>query len=113
MAMAEYAWCSMNDNAKVYRCSSFRSKDEDHFHPTEKPQALYAWIYRKFAKEGDRILDTHLGSGTNRRAAFDAGLEFVGCELNAEYYQKQEAAFAAYTSQLSFEAMAADQLTFD
>lgn len=117
MAQVEYAWTSYNDNAKIWRGSSARSKGEEHFHPTEKPQALYAWIYRQFAKPGDRILDTHLGSGTNRRAAWDAGFDFTAFEIEKEYFEKQEEVFAAYVSQISFadvqtEENAAEQLMF-
>lgn len=101
MAQAEYAWTSYNDNAKMWRGSSARSKDEEHFHPTEKPQALYAWVYRTFAKPGDKILDTHLGSGSSRIAAYNLGFDFVGCEIDREYYEKQEERFAAHTAQMS------------
>lgn len=116
MAQAEYAWTSINDNAKVWRGSSSRSKGEEHFHPTEKPQALYAWVYRTFAKQGYKILDTHLGSGTSRRAAWDAGLNFTGFEIDKEYFEKQERAFKDYTSQLRLVDMAEtpepEQMTF-
>lgn len=116
MAQAEYAWTSINDNAKVWRGSSSRRKGEEHFHPTEKPQALYAWVYRTFAKQGYKILDTHLGSGTSRRAAWDAGLDFTGFEIDKEYFEKQEQAFADYTSQLRLMDVGgtadAEQMTF-
>ena len=109
MAQAEYAWTSYNDNAKIWRGSSARIKDEEHFHPTEKPRALYAWVYRTFAKPGDKILDTHLGSGTSRRAAWDAGLDFTGFEIDKEYFAKQEKAFASYAAQLRFADTPAEQ----
>ena len=51
---------------------------EDRFHPTQKPVELYKWIYKHFAKDGDKILDTHLGSGSSRIAAYDFGLDFTG-----------------------------------
>jgi site-specific DNA-methyltransferase (adenine-specific) len=61
---------------------------EIRIHPTQKPIALYAWIYNKYTKPGQKILDTHLGSGSNAIAAYYAKIgEFVGCELN-EYYFK-------------------------
>lgn len=99
MAMAEYAWCSMNDNAKVIELPS--TGIVNRFHPTQKPEDLYRWIYRNYAKAGDKILDTHLGSGSSRRAAWDFGLDFVGCEIDKEYFEKQEKAFAEYTAQMS------------
>ena len=53
------------------------------------------------AKPGDKILDTHLGSGSSRIAAYDAGLDFVGCEIDKDYFAAQEERFAAHTAQLS------------
>lgn len=58
----------------------------DKVHPTQKPVALYKWLLKNYAKEGDRILDTHLGSGSSAIAAHDGGFEFVGCEIDADYY---------------------------
>lgn len=65
-------------------------------HPTQKPIALYAWIYALFAKPGDKILDTHLGSGSSRIAAYEAGLDFTGYEIDGDYFEAQERRFAAY-----------------
>ena len=98
MAMAEYAWTSFRSNAKVFE---YAPQDPTRFHPTQKPVALYAWIYRLFAHEGDKILDTHLGSGSSRIAAYDAGLDFVGCEIDKSYFDKQEQRFADHTAQMS------------
>ena len=98
MAMAEYAWTSFNENAKVFEKAP---QDSARFHPTQKPVALYAWIYQHYAKDGYKILDTHLGSGSSRIAAYDAGLDFVGCEIDKDYFDKQEARFAAHTAQCS------------
>ena len=99
MAMAEYAWCSMDDNAKVFEMTS--AGIVNRFHPTQKPEDLYRWIYRNYSKPGYKILDTHLGSGSSRRAAWDFNLDFVGCEIDKEYFEKQEKAFEEYTSQTS------------
>lgn len=65
-------------------------------HPTQKPIALYKWLLQNYAKQGDRILDTHLGSGSSRIAAFDLGFEFVGCELDKDYFDMQEKRFAEH-----------------
>lgn len=73
---------------------------EARIHPTQKPVALYRWIFQHYAKEGDKILDTHLGSGSSRIAAYEAGLDFVGCEIDKEYFDKQEERFQAFTDQL-------------
>lgn len=73
---------------------------EDRFHPTQKPVALYRWIYQHYAKPGYKILDTHLGSGSSRIAAYDAGLDFVGCEIDETYFRLQEERFAAHAAQM-------------
>ena len=99
MAMCEYAWTSFNSNAKMFECAP---QDGRRFHPTQKPAALYAWIYRLYAKPGMKVLDTHLGSGSSRIAAYDAGLDFTGCEIDPEYFQKQEERFAEHVAQQSF-----------
>lgn len=98
MAMAEYAWCSFNDNAKVVKLNS--AGIVGRFHPTQKPEDLYRWIYRHYTNPGDKILDTHLGSGSSRRAAYDFGLDFTGVEIDPEYFAKQETAWAEYTAQV-------------
>ena len=99
MAMAEYAWCSFNDNAKVIQCSS--SRKGECYHPTQKPVELYSWILRQYAKPGYKILDTHLGTGSSRIAAHDAGYDFIGFEIDPQYYEAQERRFSDYASQLS------------
>lgn len=98
MAMCEYAWTSFNDNAKVFECAP---QDSARFHPTQKPVALYDWIFKRYAKSGNKILDTHLGSGSSRIAAYDAGLDFVGCEIDKEYFDKEEQRFAEHSAQLN------------
>ena len=98
MAMCEYAWTSFNGNAKVF---DFNMQGQPgRFHPTQKPVELYEWILTRFAKEGDKIIDTHLGSGSSRIAAYNLGFDFVGCEIDREYYEKQEERFAAHTAQV-------------
>lgn len=58
-----------------------KSANEKRIHPTQKPVALYRWIFQRYAKPGDKILDTYLGSGSSRIAAYDAGLDFLGFEI--------------------------------
>lgn len=96
MAMAEYAWTSFNSNAKVFE---YAPQDTTRFHPTQKPIALYAWIFKLYAEKGMKILDTHLGSGSSRIAAYDAGLDFVGYEIDKVYFDKQEERFARHAAQ--------------
>ena len=70
------------------------------FHPTQKPEMLYSRILQNYAKAGDLILDTHLGSGSSRIAAYKGGFNFVGFEINEHYYEKQEKRFKDFISQL-------------
>lgn len=102
-ADGELAWTSYKKTAKCFDYAYFGGvhADECRIHPTQKPVALYAWIFARYAKPGDKILDTHLGSGSSRIAAYDAGLDFVGCEVDKNYYAAQEERFAAHTAQLS------------
>jgi site-specific DNA-methyltransferase (adenine-specific) len=75
-------------------------KDKEvRIHPTQKPVALYAWIYKNYAKPGMKILDTHLGSGSSRIAAWDAGLDFVGTEIDETYFNLQEERFKKHIAQ--------------
>ena len=87
MAMCEYAWTSFNDNAKSFICPPQGTSREKRFHPTQKPVRLYSWLLGRYAKAGDRILDTHVGSASSLIACHRAGLEFVGFEIDTEYYQ--------------------------
>ena len=101
MAPCEYAWTSFSENAKMFECSSAGGYTEKRFHPTQKPIALYEWVYQQFAKPGYKILDTHLGSGSSRLAAYTMGFDFVGCEIDKEYFAMQEERFINYTAQTS------------
>lgn len=105
-ASAEFAWTNCPIPAKVFRydiqrvmCQ--RKAEGGKIHPTQKPVALYAWIFGLYAKPGYKILDTHLGSQSSRIAAYDAGLDFVGCEIDKEYYTSGCARYEAYTAQTS------------
>ena len=68
-------------------------------HPNQKPIALYEWILMNYAKQGDKILDTHLGSGSSRIAAYRNGFDFVGFELDKHYFDAQEKRFKIETAQ--------------
>jgi len=72
-------------------------------HPTQKPVALYKWLLSNYAKQGDKILDTHLGSGSSRIAAYEMGFDFTAFELDAEYYEAQEKRYKAHIAQLKLE----------
>lgn len=83
-AECEYAWVSKG-GTRIYKKSP---NQPERIHPTQKPIALYKWILDKYAKEGDKILDTHLGSGSIAIACHDYGFELTACELDAEYFEK-------------------------
>ena len=99
-ADGEFAWTSFNQNAKCFHYQYFgaHGADKDRIHPTQKPVALYTWIFQNYAKPGWKILDTHLGSGSSRIAAYDMGLDFYSCELDPDYHAAQEKRFQAHLS---------------
>lgn len=105
-ADCELAWTSFNTAVRkfTWRWNGMLQQNmkqkEERIHPTQKPIALYDWVFQQYAKEGNLILDTHLGSGSSRIAAHKHNLEFVGCEIDAEYFAAQEARFKDFTSQL-------------
>ena len=72
---------------------------EFRIHPTQKPVKLYDWILKNYAKTGDRILDTHLGSGSSAIAAHYGGFDFVGCELDSDYFKAAQERFNNVTAQ--------------
>ena len=88
MAMCEYAWTSMNGNAKLFEMPSLRSATAGRFHPTEKPVALYEWCLRLYGKPGYKVFDPMMGSQSSRVAAWKMGYDYVGCELDKEYFDK-------------------------
>lgn len=73
--------------------------EDKNFHPCAKPVALYKWLLQNYAKPGDKILDTHLGSGSSRIACYDLGFDFVGYELDKDYFEAQEERFARHITQ--------------
>ena len=97
-AMAEYAWTSLNTVAKIHRQRV--QGQEQRFHPTQKPVKLYDWIFKNYATEGMKILDTHLGSGSSRISANKANLNFVGCEIDKEYFDKSQKRYDDFVSQV-------------
>jgi len=82
----EYAWTSFKGANKMLRYSAYKNKSEK-FHPTQKPPTLYDYCLMKFAKEGDKILDTHLGSGSIAIACHNLGYDLTACELDKEYFE--------------------------
>lgn len=101
MAMAEYAWTSFNENAKVFECAPQGKPDDPRFHPTQKPIALYRWILEKYAHEGDTILDTHVGSASSLIACEQLGYKYVGFEIDEVYYKKAIERIERETAQMT------------
>jgi site-specific DNA-methyltransferase (adenine-specific) len=98
MAMAELAWSSFGSPMKIYQ-KRVVGADDVRVHPTQKPVALYKWILDKYGKEGDKILDTHLGSGSIAIAAHDYKYELTACELDKEYFDKAIQRITNHTNQ--------------
>lgn len=94
----EFAWTSFDAVARLYEG---RSTDLNRFHPTQKPVELYRWILQNYTNAGDKILDTHLGSGSSRIAADMEGFDFYGCELDKDYFEASCKRFDDYKSQLT------------
>lgn len=101
-ADGELAWTSFTKTAVCFDFPFFGAIGADtdpRIHPTQKPVALYSWLLQRYAKPGDKILDTHLGSGSSRIAAYDLGFDFVGCEIDVDYFKAQEARYLNHIAQ--------------
>jgi site-specific DNA-methyltransferase (adenine-specific) len=104
-AQFEMAWTSLNGTCKKfeYRWSGMlqqNMKDKEiRIHETQKPIALYDWIFSKYATEGMKILDTHLGSGSSRISANKNKLNFVGFEIDKDHFKNQNKRYADFTAQ--------------
>ena len=101
----ELIWTSFNKSLKkaVIPYSGFIGMEGEKFHPTTKPIKLYKWLLSNYAKQGDKILDTHLGSGSSRIAAYEMGFDFTAFELDTEYFEAQEKRYNAHIAQLKLE----------
>lgn len=101
-ADGELAWTSFKTAVRHYKFTwdGFRKQiKEERFHPTQKPIQLYKWLLTNYAKPGDKILDTHLGSGSSRIAAYNMGFDFWGSELDPDYFAAMEKRFKEQTAQ--------------
>lgn len=116
----EIAYCSLHDSVRLIRymwngmmqgksieqghiMKSDKSKNEKKIHPTQKPVLLYKWTLNQYAQTGWKILDTHLGSGSSRIAAYDLGFDFTGIELSKVHYSNQEKRFEQHKRQLTIQ----------
>ena len=86
-AMVEQAWTNIKKPAKIFEFYHTQSK-EKRMHPTQKPVELYKWLLHNYSEKGQKILDTHLGSGSIAVAAHYFGVDLVGVEIDEEYYNK-------------------------
>lgn len=101
MADAELAWTNFSSSVRMYRMHHFSHGYDSKIHPTQKPVKLYEWLLVNYAKPGQRIIDTHLGSGSSAIAAHNLGFDFVGCELDSDYYNAATKRFKQHTAQLT------------
>ena len=95
-ASAELAWCSLNGTIKIYKQSP---QNFNRIHPTQKPVALYEWLLKTYAKKGDKILDTHLGSASSIIACKKLGFEYLGFELDEDYFKSASERIAKFEAQ--------------
>jgi site-specific DNA-methyltransferase (adenine-specific) len=108
-ADAEIAWTSFKTAIRLFKYDWIgfgylnNPQKEKKIHPTQKPVALYKWLLSNYAKQGDKILDTHLGSGSSRIAAYEMGFDFTAFELDTEYFEAQEKRYKAHIAQLKME----------
>jgi len=88
MSDGELAWTSFNSSVRRYQYNHIQEYNAgiERIHPTQKPVALYKWLLKNYANEGDKILDTHLGSGSIAIACHDLGFNLTACELDTDYY---------------------------
>jgi site-specific DNA-methyltransferase (adenine-specific) len=106
-ADCELAWTSFNTSVRKFKWKWQGMLQQDmknkqiRIHPNEKPIKLYEWLLMNYAKEGDKILDTHLGSGSSRIAAYNLGFDFTGIELDEDYFNDSVKRFEQHKSQLT------------
>jgi site-specific DNA-methyltransferase (adenine-specific) len=102
----EFAFTSKGVQSRYFECSAFQNTrgGKDRIHPTQKPIKLYEWLLRNYAKPGDKIIDTHLGSQSSRIAAYKLGFDFWGCEIDDDYIREGNARFEKEIAMPLFDA---------
>jgi site-specific DNA-methyltransferase (adenine-specific) len=96
----EMAWSSFDSPAKAFRMSRVEAYSKGKIHICQKPVALYTWLLDKYAKPGDKILDTHLGSGSIAIACHNLGYDLVGYELDKDYFEAAKHRLEEHQKQL-------------
>ena len=86
MADCELAWQNVKGTTRMFSWHHFSGQKITKIHPTQKPVSLYKWLLKNYANEGDKILDTHLGSGSIAIACHDLGFDLTACELDTDYF---------------------------
>jgi len=84
---AEIAWTSFNKAIRIIDLPRALANREERIHPTQKPVEIYRYLLKQFAKPGDLILDTHVGSGSSIIACIELGFNYYGCEIDKDYYE--------------------------
>jgi site-specific DNA-methyltransferase (adenine-specific) len=98
-ASAEFAWTNIKKPAKIFKFAIHKHNQINKIHPTQKPVALYKWLLKNYAKPGDKIFDSHVGSGSIRIACHDLGFDFEGCEIDEDYWRAQEERYKNHIAQ--------------
>ena len=103
MSMAELAYISegLGTISKIFEYAPQGKKEDPRIHPTQKPVQLYKWLLQNYAKEGDKILDTHFGSLSIGIACHDLHFDLTACELDTEYYEKAKQRLINHQRQLT------------
>lgn len=116
----EIAFCSFHDSVRLYRymwngmmqgksieeghiMQGNKKLNEQRIHPTQKPVILYKWLLTQYAKPGDKILDTHVGSASSLIACEDMGYDYIGFEIDPEYYRLGSSRLNDFRAQVRFE----------
>lgn len=117
---AEIAYCSLHDSVRLFRYmwngmmqgksinegyiqQGNKALNEKRIHPTQKPVNLYKWLLQNYAKPADKILDTHVGSGSSLIACLDMGFDFVGFEIDPYYYGRAQERIREHAAQITME----------
>ena len=101
LADGEMAWTSFSKAMRIKTYSRAKALQEGKIHPTQKPVALYKWLLKNYAKQGDKILDTHFGSLSIGIACHDMGFELTACELDKDYYEAGKKRLINHQKQLN------------
>jgi site-specific DNA-methyltransferase (adenine-specific) len=99
LADAEMAWTSFKKPLRIFTYSRAENNKTNRIHVNQKPVSLYKWLLKNYAKEGDKILDTHLGSGSIAIACYDLGFDLTGYEIDKEYFDAAQARLDKHMAQ--------------